>query len=168
MRTSGLRLLSFTDSIGGRSRGMDSRVVDGPPFRADLSDSDGSPVRPRGNSRAEFSGRARSASHASGSKERGIQHRKGIHLLEEQEEGILFADPQLVYSDPGEWEVIRAQLAGVRLRDLAQATGISERRLRESRQGARVPSGSQAAPLRGDLVSRIGVARTSDDVASQC
>jgi len=80
---------------------------------------------------------------------------KESNLLEEQEEGILFADPQLVYSDPGEWEMIRARLQGVRLRDVARPTGISTRRLREYRRGARVPSRETSKRIAGILARGV-------------
>ncbi len=53
--------------------------------------------------------------------------------------GGLLDDPQAVYPGGGEWETIRPWLDRVSLAELSKETGISERRLREYRQGKRRP-----------------------------
>ena len=65
---------------------------------------------------------------------------KETNLLEQQGEGVLRDDPQAVYSRDGEWEEIRAQMAGVSIRKLAALSGVSERMLRNLRKGDRQPS----------------------------
>jgi hypothetical protein len=64
---------------------------------------------------------------------------KETNLLEQQEEGVLVTDPQAVYPCSSEWELLRRHLKNVDLKTLAELSGIDERRLREYRQGARVP-----------------------------
>ncbi len=64
---------------------------------------------------------------------------KEANLIEQQEEGVALADPQLVYLGGGEWDAIRAQMEGVPTPKLATLTGINERTLRAYRQGTRPP-----------------------------
>ena len=65
---------------------------------------------------------------------------KETNLLEQQEEGVLLADPQAVYFGAGEWETIRPWLGRVSKRELSRLSGVPERRLREYRQGMHRPS----------------------------
>jgi hypothetical protein len=65
---------------------------------------------------------------------------KESNLIEQQEEGVLLSDPQAVYSEEGDWEMICSQLDRVLLSRLAKLSGVSERRLREYRNGDRKPS----------------------------
>jgi hypothetical protein len=65
---------------------------------------------------------------------------KETNRLGEQEKGILLTDPQAVYSGAGEWEVLRLWLDRVSISDLAAGSGVSERMLRNLRQGDRRPS----------------------------
>jgi hypothetical protein len=64
---------------------------------------------------------------------------KETNLIEQQEEGVALADPQLVYSGGGEWEAIRAWMESVSSPKLAALSGINERTPRTYRQGTRRP-----------------------------
>jgi hypothetical protein len=64
---------------------------------------------------------------------------KETNRLEQQEEGVLDADPQAVYWGGGEWETVRPHLDRVSLSELSRRSGVAERRLREYRQGAGRP-----------------------------
>ncbi len=76
---------------------------------------------------------------------------KESNLIEQQEEGVLLSDPQVVYPGGGEWEAIRSQLDRVSISELSRLSGISERRLREYRQGARRPSAKRLEAIAGAL-----------------
>lgn len=67
---------------------------------------------------------------------------KESNLLEQQEEGILDADPQAEYPGGGEWEALRPWLDDdrVSIRELSVGSGVSERMLRNLRKGDRCPS----------------------------
>jgi hypothetical protein len=52
---------------------------------------------------------------------------------------VLPTDPQADYPSEIEWELLRAQLKNVDPKALAELSGIDKRRLREYRQGVRVP-----------------------------
>ena len=52
---------------------------------------------------------------------------KETNLLEQQEEGVLIADPQAVYSYEMEWELLRAHFEEVSIRELAERSGVSPR-----------------------------------------
>ncbi len=65
---------------------------------------------------------------------------KETNLLEQQQEGVILDDPQAVYSEDGDWEAIRARMAGVSITRLAALSGVSERMLRNLRKGDRQPS----------------------------
>jgi hypothetical protein len=65
---------------------------------------------------------------------------KETNRLEQQEEGVLDADPQAVYRGGGEWEMLQPYLDHVSISELSRRLGVSARRLREYRQGTRRPS----------------------------
>jgi len=65
---------------------------------------------------------------------------KETNLLEQQEEGILIADPQAVYFVEKDLEAIRSLLRRVPIAKLAARSGVSERMLQSIRQGERQPS----------------------------
>jgi hypothetical protein len=87
---------------------------------------------------------------------------KESNLIEQQEEGVLLADPQAVYSAGGEWVAIRPQLGRVSIAELSKLSGISERRLREYRQGARRPSAKRLEAIAGALGRKISGPDTRD------
>ena len=60
---------------------------------------------------------------------------------------MLTADPQAVYPSEVERELLRRHLKKVDLKALAQLSGIDERRLREYRQGVRVPKPERAEKI---------------------
>jgi hypothetical protein len=65
---------------------------------------------------------------------------KESNLLEQQEEGMLIADPQAVYWGKGDVEAVRSHLRDVSIPDLATLSRVSERMLQSVRQGTRQPS----------------------------
>jgi transcriptional regulator with XRE-family HTH domain len=52
----------------------------------------------------------------------------------------LIADPQAAYVDGSEWEAIRPYLDRVSISELSARSGVSQRMLRDLRQGTRRPS----------------------------
>jgi len=68
---------------------------------------------------------------------------KESNLIEQQEEGILIADPQAVYRGGGEWEMLRPYLDRVSISELTELTGVPARTLRSYRQGDRRPKPRQ-------------------------
>jgi transcriptional regulator with XRE-family HTH domain len=65
---------------------------------------------------------------------------KETNLLEQQEEGVLRADPQAIYLGGGQSEAIRFWLRRVSIPKLAARSGVRERMLRNLRRGGRRPS----------------------------
>lgn len=65
---------------------------------------------------------------------------KETNLLEQQEKGLLIADPQVVYWSEGDWEAIRPYLSHVSISELSVESGVDERMLRYLRRGERRPS----------------------------
>jgi hypothetical protein len=59
------------------------------------------------------------------------------NLLEQQEEGVLTADPQAIYSYEIELELLRAHLGAISIPELAERSGVSPRMLRDVRAGRR-------------------------------
>ena len=66
------------------------------------------------------------------------------------------ADPQAVYSTGGELETIRKWLHQVKIAEVAEISGISERMLREIRQGKRNPSRNSMEGILRALAEMIG------------
>ncbi len=62
---------------------------------------------------------------------------KETNLLEQQEEGVLVADPQAVYFGEDDQEALRELLWRISIPKLAVASGASERMLRAIRSGER-------------------------------
>jgi len=62
---------------------------------------------------------------------------KETNLLEQQEEGMLTADPQAVYLGKADFEAVRSLLKRVAIPKLAARSGVSERMLQSVRQGKR-------------------------------
>jgi DNA-binding transcriptional regulator YiaG len=81
---------------------------------------------------------------------------KESNQIEQQEEGVLLSDPQVVYSEEGDWEMIRSQLGRVSISRLARLSGVSERRLREYRQGDRKPSPKRLEAIAAALGRVLG------------
>ena len=65
----------------------------------------------------------------------------------------------MVYSDPRACEATRKQLWHVALRDVARLSGVSERRLREYREGVRSPRAERAQAI------AAGVAELLEDAS---
>jgi hypothetical protein len=65
---------------------------------------------------------------------------KESNLIEQQEEGILIADPQAVYRGGGEWEMLQTYLDWVSIPELAELSGVPARTLRSYRRGDRRPT----------------------------
>jgi transcriptional regulator with XRE-family HTH domain len=65
-------------------------------------------------------------------------------------------DPQAVYPCRSEWALLRAHLKKVDLRALAELSGIAERRLRDYRQGARVPKRERVETIAEALAELLG------------
>ena len=80
---------------------------------------------------------------------------KETNLLEQQEEGVLLANPQAVYFGGGEWETIRPWLGRVSIRELSRLSGVPERRLREYRQGVRRPSAKRLGMISAALAQTL-------------
>ena len=80
---------------------------------------------------------------------------KETNLIEQQEEGVLIDDPQAVYLGGGEWEALRSRLDRVSLAELSKEAGISERRLREYRQGKRRPRAERVAVIAAAVVRML-------------
>jgi DNA-binding transcriptional regulator YiaG len=77
---------------------------------------------------------------------------KETHLLEAQEERVLLIGPQAVYLGGGEWETIRPWLYRVSISKLSALSGVSQRMLRDIRQGKRRPSGKNLEAIMAALV----------------
>ncbi len=80
---------------------------------------------------------------------------KETNLIEQQEEGVLLADPQQVYSIAGEWEAIRSELDRVSIPELAERSGVSPRMLRNLRKGDRRPSAKTLEAIAAALVRML-------------
>jgi hypothetical protein len=80
---------------------------------------------------------------------------KEANLIEQQEKGVVLADPQAVYLGGGEWESIRARMKGVDIRKLAALTGINERTLRAYRQGTRPIPPEKVGAIAGALARML-------------
>jgi hypothetical protein len=80
---------------------------------------------------------------------------KETNLLEQQEEGVLLADPQAVYFGGGEWETTRPNLDGVSISELAVRSGVSQRMLRNLRQGTRSASHKTLEAIAAALVRML-------------
>ena len=76
---------------------------------------------------------------------------KETNLLEEQAEGVALTDPQTVYRNGSEWEAIRDLLETASITRLAELSGVSERMLRDLRQGTRRPSAETLEAIAGAL-----------------
>lgn len=76
---------------------------------------------------------------------------KETNLLEQQEEGVALVDPQATYIGTGEWEAIRARLQSVSLAELSELSGVSQRMLRDLRQGTRLPSAATLEAIEAAL-----------------
>jgi hypothetical protein len=72
---------------------------------------------------------------------------KETNLLEQQEEGVLMADPQVAYWGGGEWAMIQPYLDRVSISELARRSGVSARRLRELRQGDEQPKAKNLSAI---------------------
>jgi hypothetical protein len=72
---------------------------------------------------------------------------KESNLLEQQEEGILIADPQAVYWGEGDFKAIRSLLNRVPIVKLATLSGVSPEMLRKVRRGERRPSAKTAGAI---------------------
>jgi hypothetical protein len=72
---------------------------------------------------------------------------KESNLIEQQEEGILIADPQAVYRGGGEWEMLRPYLDRVSIPELAELSGVSPEMLRKVRRGERRPSAQRRVAI---------------------
>ena len=77
------------------------------------------------------------------------------NLLEQQEAGVALCEPQTVYWSASDWETLRPWLDRVSLAELSKETGISERRLREYRQGARKARPERVAAITEALAPLI-------------
>jgi transcriptional regulator with XRE-family HTH domain len=64
---------------------------------------------------------------------------KETNLLEQQEKGVALTDPQAVYSYEMELELLRVHLeeGSVSIRELAERSGVSQKMLRDVREGKR-------------------------------
>jgi len=80
---------------------------------------------------------------------------KETNFLEAQEEGVLLTDPQAVYSREGEWEATRPYLDQVSISELAGRSGVSQRMLRDLRQGTRLPSAKRLGAIIAALVRML-------------
>jgi len=80
---------------------------------------------------------------------------KETNLLEQQEEGVLLADPQAAYFGGGEWETIRPWLGRVSFRKLSRLSGVPDRRLREYRQGVHRPELKRLGAITAALVRML-------------
>ena len=78
---------------------------------------------------------------------------KETNLLEQQEEGVLVADPQAVYFGEDDQEALRELLRQVSIPKLAAASGVSERMLRAIRSGERRASARGVRAIVGALPS---------------
>jgi hypothetical protein len=80
---------------------------------------------------------------------------KETNLLEAQEEGVLIADPQAVYSGGGEWEAIRSQLDRVLISELSNRSGVPVRTLRSYQLGDHRPPAKNREAIEAALVRML-------------
>jgi hypothetical protein len=76
---------------------------------------------------------------------------KESNLLEQQEEGVLIADPQAVYWGKGDLEAVRSLLQRVPIVKLAALSGVSPEMLRKVQQGERRPSAKRLGAITAAL-----------------
>ena len=62
---------------------------------------------------------------------------KATNLLEQQEEGVVFTDPQAVFVGGREWEATRSWLDSISIPELSILSGVPERTIRHYRLGDR-------------------------------
>jgi hypothetical protein len=81
---------------------------------------------------------------------------KVVNILEQQEEGVAITGPQTDYPSEMEWELLRAHMKNVDLKALVELSGSDERRLREYRQGVRVPKRERIEKIAEALAEILG------------
>jgi hypothetical protein len=80
---------------------------------------------------------------------------KESNFIEQQEEGILIADPQAVYPGGGEWEMLRPYLDRVSIPELSARSGVPERTLRSYRRGDRRPTPKKLRKIAAALAEML-------------
>ncbi len=80
---------------------------------------------------------------------------KETNLLEQQEEGVLLANPQAAYPGGGELEMIQEWLGRMSIPRLAEISGVSERMLRAIRTGERNPAADNLAAIEWALTRSL-------------